>query len=248
MSIQNPLTFIDLCQRTQQDCGVSGTLMTTVSGATGEALRIVSWVSSAWLELAAAHQDYEFFRGSVSFTTDTNKTAYKITDTGIAAAADFSQWNIDTFRVYLTSQGITGETWLHAMPYDRWRDTYLFGGFRTTRTRPLHIAIAPDKSLCFGPIADNGYTVIGDYQVSPKPLVNDSDTPKSVCAAVGAGGVQGEIPTYWNMLIVYKAMMAYGSYENTAEVYNYAESQYNQLIRRLTQDRLPEMTAGGAMA
>lgn len=247
MSISNPLTFLDMCQRTQQDCGISGALMTTVSGASGEALRIVSWVSSAWLEIAAAHYDALFFRGSVSFASNTSKSAYVFADTGITAAT-FSGWNRDSFRVYLTSQGITGETYLKYIPYDEWRDQYLFGALRNTRTRPTEISIAPDQSLCFGPIADNGYTFVGDYQAAPQPLVADSDTPKSVCAATGIGGVQANVPTYWNMMIIYKAMMAYASYENAPEIYNYAEYQYNQLNRRFIANQTPEITGPGALA
>lgn len=248
MSIQHPLTFLDLCQRTQQECGISGSVMSTVSGASGESLRIVSWVSSAWLEIAANHQDYLFFRGSVSFTSDTTKSVYKIIDSGFTDAANFSQWLPQTFRVYLTSAGVNNETFLDVIDYETWRNQYLFSSFRSLRSRPQHIAVAPDNSLCFGPIADTGYTFVGDANVAPKPLVNDSDTPKSVCAATGIGGVQAHIPTFWNMMVVYKAMMSYGAYENAAEVYNHAERQYLMLVRKLINDQTPPISLNGALA
>ena len=86
MSIQNPLTFLELCQRLQVECGTSGSLMTTVAGTTGESLRLVTWISSAALEIQEQHKDYNFLRATKSFVTNTAKEKYTIADAGIAAA------------------------------------------------------------------------------------------------------------------------------------------------------------------
>jgi len=247
MSVANPLTFLDLCQRVQLECGVAGNPLSTVAGQVGEANRIVTWVSSAWLEIQGSHQDWDFFRATATWTTNTAKTAYSLVDCGLTAATH-SLWIRDTFRNYLTSAGITGETYLEQTHYDRWRDAFLIGALRNQRTRPYVVAIAPDKSIVLGPIADNGYTILGDYFIAPQPMLNDTDTPASVAASIGASGIQGGIPTYWNMLIVYHAMMSYGAFENAAEVYNRGEKEYNKMIRRITADRLPEIQVGGALA
>ena len=247
MSVQVPLTFLDLCQRTQQECGIAGNLLTTVQNQSGELLRLCSWVTDAWMEIQGQHQDHNFFRSTVTFPTDTTRTAYSPANAGLTAGT-FSQWAQDSARNYVTSTGITSEIFMEWMDYERWRDSYLYGATRTVRSRASVFSIAPDKSLVFGPIFDNGYTVLIDYFIAPQPLINDSDTPTSVSAAVGASGAQGTVPYFWNMLIVYKAMMSYGAYEHAPEVYNRGEAQSEKFNRRLLQDQLPQIHGPGALA
>jgi hypothetical protein len=258
MSIQVPLTFLDLCQRTQQECGVSGALMSTVVGATGEALRLTSWVSNAWIDIQNSHQDWDFLRTTTSFVTIAGKGAYSLAECGISPASTFNYWVKDSVRNFVTADGVASEVFMEYMgSYDRWRDAYLYGALRQVKTRPIVFTIAPDKSLCLGPIADAGYTVIADYFIAPQPMVVDADTPQSVSSAKSVGGTlatdiafttQGTMPTQWNMLIVYHAMMAYGAYENAPEVYNRGENEFNKLMRRITADRLPEIKGSGALA
>jgi hypothetical protein len=50
------------------------------------------------------------------------------------------------------------------------------------------------------------------------------------------------------MAIVYRAMMSYGAYEAAAEVYQRGEAEFNRMIRRVLADRLPEISAGSALA
>jgi len=256
MSIQRPLTFLDLCQRTQQECGIAGAPIATVVGVTGEALRLVSWVSDAWMDIQNAHQDWDFFRTTTSFITIAGQAAYTLAQCGISPASLFNYWVKDSPRNFVTASGIATEIFMEYIGFDRWRDAYLYGALRQVKTRPIVFSIAPDKSLCLGPIADAGYTVIADYYVAPQPMVADADTPQSVTSAKSIGGTlgtdvaftaQGTMPAQWNMLIVYNAMMAYGSYENAPEVYNRGENEFNKMIRRLTADRLPEIKGSGTL-
>jgi len=249
MSIAYPLTFLDLCQRTQSECGVSGALISNTVGQTGELQRVVNWVSSAWIDIQNSHQDWDFFRTTATFPTDTLKTVYRLEDCGIVDPTTFNYWARDSFRNYVTATGIISEVFMEYMgSYDRWRDAYLYGALRFTRTRPIVISIAPDKSICPGPIAADGYTIVGDYFIAPQPMILSTDTPSSVSAAVGIAGVKEPIPQQWNMAIVYNAMMSYGTYENAQEVYNRGEEQFNKLIKRLDSDRLPEIKGSGCLA
>lgn len=247
MSVQVPITFLDLCQRTQQECGVSGNLMSTTVNVTGEHLRIVTWVSSAIMEIQDMHPDYEFLRASVLFTTDTTKVQYTEADAGIATGK-LGEWHKHTFRNYLTSAGEQSEIFMNWIPYDQWRDTYFIGAMRAVRTQPIVLTITPSKSLAFGPVAANGYTVVGDYFVCSQPMVNDSDTLSSVLVAAGAPAIQGEMVNKFNMAIIGKAMMSYASYESAPEIYNKGEEWFNRLIRQLASTRLPECVPGGPLA
>lgn len=229
------------------ETGTSGSTPTTVVGQVDQIDRLVTWVSAGWLEIQAMHEDWEYLRASASWISDTNKTAYSSLSCGITANT-FSKWIPETVRNYLTASGITSEIEMYEISYAEWRTNYLLGANRNVRSRPQWFAIAPDKSICPGPITGTGYTLTADYYISPQPLVNDADTPTSVSASVGASGVQGEIPKKYNMACVYWAMMAFGSYENAPEIFNRAEKEFHKIVGRKLRDRLPQVGTGGALA
>ncbi len=96
------------------------------------------------------------------------------------------------------------------------------------------MSIAPDKSICLGPIAADGYTILGDYFSVPSEMASDSDVPA--------------LPTQFHMAIVYRAMMSYGAFESAPEVYQRGEVEFMKLMRRMTADRSPETVFAGALA
>ena len=50
------------------------------------------------------------------------------------------------------------------------------------------------------------------------------------------------------MAIVYRAMMMYGAFESANEVYDRGETEFGKIMRRMADQRLPEVTFGGALA
>lgn len=237
------MQYLALGQRLVTECGVSGTL-STMANQTGEMLRIVNWINAAWNELQTEHDDWGFMRSSnllgagASFTT-TSGLAYYSLGTGAGTvgvtAANFGKWDRDTFRVYTTSVGTTNETHLDTIPFDAWRDAYMFGAMRGVTTRPVAIAVGPDNSLCLGPPPTASYTVTGDYFIAPTAMSNDTDTPTG-------------LPAQFHLLIVYKAMQYYGAYEAAPEVFNRGDTGYKMLLAQLEALRLPIMSAGSALA
>jgi hypothetical protein len=209
--------------------------------------RLVTWVSAGWVEVQSMHEDWKYLRASATWPSVDGQTAYSPTACGITANT-FSKWIPDSVRNYVTASGITSEIEMFELDYEQWRADYLLGANRNTRTRPQWFAIAPDESICPGPINAGGYTFTTDYFIAPQPLVNDADTPTSVSAAVGASGSQGAIPQKYNMACIYWAMMAYGSYENAPELYNRAEKEYQKIINRKLRANLPQIRVGGALA
>jgi hypothetical protein len=134
----------------------------------------------------------------------------------------------------LTYAGLRSEIFMPYIEYDEWRDGYEFGALRQTQTRPTVITITPNKSIGVGPFPISGYTVLGDYYRVPTEMSANTDTPT--------------LPTQFHMAIVYRAMMSYGAYESAAEVYQRGEAEFNRMIRRVLADRLPEISAGSALA
>ena len=75
---------------------------------------------------------------------------------------------------------------------------------RTTYSRPVVVAMEPDKGLAFSPIPDQVYVINGEYLKRPIEFTSDTDTPR--------------IPERYHMLIVYKAMQYYGGFESARSI------------------------------
>lgn len=225
------MNFLALVKRLARECGVGGTIVTTVSQ-TGEALRLVEWLNEAWNEVQLKHQDWDWMRASTSFVTVAGQSSYTPVQCGLAAGT-LGQWDRTTFRNYLTSAGTPAEQFMGYIEYDNWRDMYLFGSQRDVRTQPHDFTITPTESIGLGPVPPAGYTVSGDYFKAPSYMTSDTESPA--------------LPAQYHMLLVYAAMMAYGGYEAASEVYQRGEKKYNAMMLELEPDQLPELTTGGSL-
>lgn len=233
---------LQLAQRLQQECGVSGTLTTTLNQ-TGSLGRLVTWVDQGWAELQSRHDDWEFLRSSnllgngVSFATVAGQASYPLGNTtgtcGITSDK-FGAWDRESFRNYTTTVGVSNEMFLDYVPYDVWRDAYMLGAQRAVQTRPVAFTIGPDKSICLGPPPNGLYMITGDYYTAPTAMVADADVPTG-------------LNTQYQMAIVYKAMTYYGGYESAPEVLQRGAQGYADLIRDLESDYMPEVTFGGSL-
>lgn len=133
-----------------------------------------------------------------------------------------------------TFVGFKSEIFMSYLDYEWWRNGYEYGALRQVQTRPTVMTVAPDKSIGLGPNPIVGYTVVGDYYRVPTEMTANTDTPA--------------LPSQFRMAIIYRAMMSYGAYESAPEVAQRGASEFNRLMRRIHSDRMPEITAGGALA
>jgi hypothetical protein len=187
------MTFLELVNRLALECGVSGPELTDVTGQTGEAQRLVTWVNAAWTDIQNTHQDWDWMRTSASFTTVNGRAEYPLgagAGTAGVSVATFNRWARDTARNYLTSIGTDDEIFMDWIPYDAWRNTYQYGAIRDTVTRPVQFSISPDKGICLGPSPLVGYTITCDYFTAPTDLEVNADAPT--------------MPAQWQMAIVYR--------------------------------------------
>ena len=237
------MNFLQLCQRAALETGTSGSLLTTANQV-GSLNRIITWVNQAWYELQTLRDDWGFMRssglvgGGASFTTVAG-TAYYPLGSGAGtcgiAAANFTKWDVETFRAYLTSVGTNNEVYLDPIAYDTWRDAYMYGAMRTVQTRPVAVAIGPNKEVCLGPPPNALYTITADYFIAPTQMSSDSDTPTG-------------LPARFHMMIVYKAMQYYAGYEAAPEVMDRGMAGYAALLGELEAQYLPGMSFAGALA
>lgn len=222
-------TFLQLAQRLRQECGVSGT-NSTVTGASGEWLRLCDWIATAWTELQEENPEWEWMRKTVSFSTTANQGEYTPVQAGVS---DFGSWRKESFRIYLTSSGVGSEWILPFRDYNGFRDFYLLSSRKMTYSRPTEITIAPNKNLILGLAPNDIYTVSGEYFKTPIVLAADADTP--------------DMPVRFHMAIVYKAMMSYGAYEAAPEVYQRGELQLASMLSRMRLDQMPTITRGSSL-
>jgi hypothetical protein len=243
------MNYLQLCQRACVECGVASgsaiqTALSTVVGATGSLGRVVGWVQDAWSDVQMSHDDWDWMRssvllgGGVTVATIAGQASYPLgTGAGtVGVAVDaFGKWDRETFRAFPTAMGFQGEDYLDEVPFDTWRDSYMFGAQRSVQTRPVVVAVGPDQSLNLGPPPNGLYTVTADYFVAPSEMVADTDVP------VG-------MPTRFHMLIVYQAMIKYAGYESAPEVEQRGASESTRMLAQLMALRAPRIGFGGALA
>lgn len=213
-------TYLELCQRARQECGIAGSGPTTVLSQTGDLKRIVDWVNTAWQDIQTREDTWQWMRTGFSVNLTAGQREYTPAQCGIT---DFASWNIEHIRVYKTTTA--NEYTLTYLTYDDFREIYMRGAIPSTR--PAFFTISPSKSLIFYPTPDQVYTVYGDYYTTPTQLSANTDTPG--------------MPVRFHDLVWYGAMRKYAMFEAANEVYQFATQEYNRLMRNLEQDQLPDM-------
>ena len=226
------MNYLQLSQSLMQKCGISGSGLTTVTGQTGEAGRVTSWINEAYLNIQLAEPTWNWMRNQLSFVTTSGKYAYTPAECGVT---DLGGWKMNSFRRYITSTGVRSEAYMTDIKYDAFRDTYLFGNMRLSTGDPRYIAEGPDLTLNLGLIpGDVGYTVVGEYYRAPSAMVLSADLPL--------------MPAQFHMIVVYRAMMMYGMYESAAEVLQEGQQLYSAMLRRLMRDQMDDVSTAPALA
>jgi hypothetical protein len=224
------MTFLELVQMVRQECGVAGTGPSTVVSQTGQLKKLVDWTNQAWRELQLRHDDWQWKRKDFTLSLAASDNDYSAAD---ASITDFGEWDLETFRIYLTSASVSDETFLSKMDYDIWRNVWAIGS--QTPSRPNVVALKPDQHLGFGPVPDDIYTVSGQYLQATQSMSLDADTPTG-------------LPEEFHMIIVYIAMRKYAANEAAPEVWTNAKEEYKRMMGALERKQLPKWRTGPAAA
>lgn len=223
------MNYLAIVQELHELAGCSGPLPATVSGATGETLRLVNWVRRAWNMIQARSTAWNWLQADFSFNTTAGVRAYTPAAAGLTTR--FRSWDQGSLRCYLAATGVSDEQFLVDWDYGILRDTYLYGSQSTNQSRPVVFAVRPeDKALVLADIPDAVYTIRGRYAKGPQTLTLDADIP--------------ECPEEFHRVITYRALMMYGAYEAAGEVVQEGTSNYRQLMLRLADECLPDITLG----
>lgn len=231
------MNYLQLVQRLRIECGSSGTGPASVLGQTGESQRLVNWINTAWLEIQGLHNTWNWMRQKFEWETAANVGDYlpsSLTNTLTGdALTDLRYWYKDTFRCQKKSIGVQDEQWLVEWEYYVFRNTYRFNV--QVPGRPVVFSENPQgKAIMLGQIPDDVYIIRGEYQQQPYSLVSNEDVP--------------DIPEYYHLMIVYKAMEYYGLFEAAAEVLARGKAQYQALLTQLEREQLQEVYLGNPLA
>ena len=233
------MNLLQLVQQVKREGGITGAAPTTVQNQVEEINRIASWVNSAWLDIQTLHSEWEWMRTAFSFNTVAQQGSYTPVQAGAVlgtapTVSNLGNWKRNSFRKYLLANGVSGEMILPPIPYDTFRDMYLFGNMRTNYAPPAVFTVDPQKNLILGNAPDAIYVVNGEYYCLPTSLISDSDTPT--------------MPSQFHTAIVWKALAHYGMYEAANESVSKGEREYKALLMRLEADQLPKITFGAPLA
>jgi hypothetical protein len=224
------MTFLQLCKRLRMEAGIPGTGPITAIDQSGEIGRIVDWVSSAYEDIQNLRATWKFLRTSFTFSTMAAKQNYTLTDVSLTDLAVWKTSRDDDLTIY---SSVSDEQYLIYCPWDVFKGTYLFGTNRTTTGRPTIATIKPDNSMSLWPIPNTVFTVIGEYYKKAQTMAVDSDEPL--------------IPSQFHIIIVWKALMYYGAYSGSPDLYTHGEREYKHVLRKLEKNQLPAITWGTSL-
>lgn len=216
------MTYLELCQMVASKMGV--TEPTTVVAQTGDAKRIVNWVKEAWLEIQSIgavgqdHGSWKFLWGRTEFDTVAGTDEYSV------SGIDVAKWDVDSFTIYLKSDGESKESRLSTMLYE---DFKRINTGVDTNAKPSRLVVLPSGNLMLDPTPDAVYTIQGDYWLNPVALAADADVP--ACAA------------HHHYAIVNKALSYYYDFDEQLQSVQIEESRFQQKLSRLMQAEMTEV-------
>jgi hypothetical protein len=162
--------------------------------------------------------------GSFAINTVADDGTYAAADC-VTPITDLRKWKNESFKIYLSTTGVSDESRLTYIDYQCWDEIYNTG--TQTSGRPQYFTIDDDNSILLAPKPSAVYRVSGKYHKSVDTLAASDDTPN--------------YPAEFHMLPVYLGMMKYGRYSGAMEVYADGERLYKKMLSRMERSQLPRI-------
>lgn len=222
---------LELAQRLAMEA-TRGAGPSTTTGQTYENGRFVKWIETAYETIQNLKRSWEFLRTDFSFNTIASVQNYTKASIPLEELGSW-RFGCESFKCYLTSTGVAGETWLQYYPWEDFRRLYMFGSNQSIEGRPIYFTIKPNKSVSLWPIPDAEYTISGEYFKRAQTLDEDGDEPL--------------IPDQYHMIIVWLALMYYGQDAAAPEKFTAGQLNYKMILSQLINDQLPEFEIDGGL-
>jgi hypothetical protein len=230
-------TFIQLCQRLRREAGISGTGPTSVVGnVNNEYQRVVEWINKAYVDVQLLHDDWRFMWSEFSFNTTAADGEYTEAQAlaTLTPTLGVGRFDNDSFRYYLTSNGVAGEQFMRFREYPTFRDIWLFGSNRTAQGQPEEFTQAPNRNILLAQIPNAIYTITGSFYRRPVEMAADGDTPL--------------FPAEYHEILVWWALINYAGFEESNAIYTHAQNMVNQRIGQMRNRERPRIVFGGPLA
>lgn len=226
------MNLLQLATRLHRESGRSGNGPTSITGASKDHQRLFDWLNDAWVELQNRPLDWRWMRERLTTTLTTGISSY----TGAAlGAADFGKW-----RPY--SKEYTPKCYETATPTNYWRLGWMtLEQFRDHYVdsspepgRPQDWSIDNDGSLLIGPEPDADYGIKIEYLHAPTELTADTDEP--------------DIEVNHHMILVWRALIEVGTFDNAADVLARASANYGRAENSLLSEYARPLHFGAPLA
>ncbi len=208
-------SFLQLCQRTRQECGIAGDGPLTVVNQVGVLKKIVDRTQRAWVDIQAAGPYWKFARNQITFVLEIGKQEYDQPD-------DFGLTTVDKWdeqASFIKEVDGNDETELTWVDYHQFRRD-----FRTFPPgRPNIICNTPGGHVAFNRTPDKAYTITLDYWMTPELLTANGDIPS--------------LPEHYHDAIVWKSVMMFAGNEISPELLVYAKTMYDPIYGQLFVDQ-----------
>ncbi len=219
-------TFLELSQALRRECSVAGDGPAAVTNQLNEYGRLIEWVNSAHQEIQSRWFNWRFLWAEGSFSTITDQGSYVLTDAGsmggsgnvIADFANLAKYNPGSGRTG-SKMWIGGTTQLHYIPWSDYDHTAY-----TSTGKPTAFTIKPNGSFAYLPTPDSAYAITFEYYQTPTVLAADAD--------------ESPIPNRFQSIIVARAMIYYGNYEDAPEIKTAGLERYKEILDQLEADQL----------
>jgi hypothetical protein len=200
---------------------MSGTGPSAVTGQNGQYLRLVDWVADADEWICGLWQNWRFlWVDDHTFSLVVGVREYSGSP---YIPTDLRVWIPDSFVLNPTASDYKKLT---EIDYGEWRSRLKWGSF--TNQQPSAFTIKPDNSLAFDNPADStADTFQAEYWKRPTRMAANTDNPN--------------VPTAYEMAIIYRVKMWYAEFEDAPEIYKSAVQDYSAWLARLEAEQLPEL-------
>lgn len=208
-------TFLQLCQRVRQECGVAGDGPTSVLNQVGILKKVVDRTQRAWVDIQASPPYWKFLRNQLPITLTVGLREYTVRTDFLLTTVD--KWNRDASFIYKIDGNDESQlTWVE---YTKWRRKYRV--FQSGR--PTELTETLDGKVAFNRTPDYAYHITLDYWMTPELLMQNDDIP--AC------------PEHFHDVIVWKSVMLFAGNVTATELYQHALSQYTPMYNKLMVDQ-----------
>lgn len=209
-------TFLKLCKDVRAQAGLSGDGPSSTENQNGIYADVVRWVAESYNEIQTLYENWNFLYSYESFTLQETQQTFP-------ALATYSIRQIAKDSLLLQFQ-LGDKERLKYVPWSIFKNSTEF--LSSDIGKPDRYTEMPDGNLMFYPTPDADYTIYFEGFSRPDVMV--------------ASGAEPVFASQYHDLIKLLALMKYGEYYNSSEVYKSAERNYNKMIKKMEFSELPK--------